>query len=98
MVCAVLSVRHQEEDEKGRCSHQEQRPSPGDFVRESVHSRASAENPVLSQATVVSPRPVGRPTLSRQPFLMLAVKKTISVRYSKLNFLALRRAAQKVID
>jgi hypothetical protein len=42
-----------EMDEKGRCSHQEQRPSPGDFVRDFFHSRASAENPVLNQATVV---------------------------------------------
>jgi hypothetical protein len=41
-----------ETEQKSRCSHQEQRPSPGDFVRESLHSRASAENPVLNQATV----------------------------------------------
>jgi hypothetical protein len=63
-------------DEKGRCSHQEQRPSPGDFVREFIHSRASAENPVPSQATVVISYPVGRPALSRRPFLMLFVTKT----------------------
>ena len=72
-------VRTRNGTKKGRCSHQEQRPSPGDFVRKFSHSRASAENPVPSQATVVISYPVGRPTLSRQPFLMLAVTKTISV-------------------
>src|SRR5437667_11959625 len=49
----------------------EQRPSPGDFVRESISSRASAKNPVPSQATVAISYPVGRPPLLRQPFLML---------------------------
>jgi hypothetical protein len=48
-----------------------QRPSPGDFVRKFFHSRASAEKPVLNQATVVISYPVGRPPLSRRPFLML---------------------------
>jgi hypothetical protein len=42
----------------------------GDFVREFSLSRASAKNPVLSQATVVIFYPVGRPPLSQQPFLM----------------------------
>lgn len=40
------------------------------------YSRASAENPVLNQATVDISYPVGRPPLSRQPFLMLAVNET----------------------
>jgi hypothetical protein len=40
------------------------------------YSRASAENPVLNQATVDISYPVARPPLSRQPFLMLAVNET----------------------
>ena len=68
-----------EREEKGRCSHQEQRPSPGDFVQKFSHFRASAENPVLNQATVDISYPVGRPPLSRQPFLMLGLNETIPV-------------------
>src|SRR6266481_5050896 len=69
-------MRTRNRTKKGRCSHQEQRPSPGDFVRKFSHSRASAEKLVLSQATVVISYPVGRPPLSRQPFLMLTESKT----------------------
>ena len=43
------------------------------------HSRASAENPVLNQATAVISDPVGRPPLSRQPFLMLLGVKQLRV-------------------
>jgi len=72
-------------ERKGRCSHQEQRPSPGDFVREFSHSRTSAKNPVLSQATVVTSYPVGRPLLSQQPFLMLGGSKTVPTGQGKPN-------------
>jgi len=42
-------------------------------------------SPALDQATVPISWSVGRPTLSRQPFLMLAGDETISVWYSKLD-------------
>jgi len=76
-------MQHQKETKKAAAHIRNSGLRPEIFVRESVHPRASAENPVLSQATVVSPYPVGRPTLSRQTFLMLAANKTISVWYSK---------------
>jgi hypothetical protein len=72
-----LSYRALETNEKGRSSHQEQRPSPGDFVRKFILSRASAEKSVPNQTTVVISYPVGRPPLSRQPFLMLSLPKSI---------------------
>jgi len=44
--CALALVlwRTKKLNEKGRRPHSEQRPSPGDFVREFILSRASAEN------------------------------------------------------
>jgi len=48
MVCCSLNAAP-EKDEKGRCSHQEQRPSPGDFVRIKVLIRTSVESPALDQ-------------------------------------------------
>ena len=59
------------------------------FVRGFIYSRASAKNPVPSQATVVISYPVGRPPLSRQPFLMLAVSKT-ALAFNASFFMSLR--------
>jgi len=73
-----------EKDEKGRCSHQEQRPRPeilfGSFLTPAhrLRIRFSTKPPWIISY------PVGRPPLSRQPFLMLGPNKTIPMQYSKL--------------
>jgi hypothetical protein len=65
---------------------QEQRLSPGDFVRGFIYSRASAENPVLSQATVVISYPVGRLPLFAAAIPNAYLTKIVLVPDRKRNF------------